>query len=231
MIPHRVPFFLPMLYPALIWRMNPAERNLYLTFDDGPVSGPTEFALETLGRPSIPATFFCIGDNIARYPDIFRKVIAGGHTVGNHTVNHSNGWRATTDEYLGAVKAFDPIALKGGLRETTALFRPPYGRVTRAQIRALAGYRIVMWDVLSQDYNRNLSPEHCLRRTIKACRPGSIVVFHDSYKAEKNMVYVLPRLVDHFAAKGFHFKSLPNAALESKPGTAHMNESPKQRGS
>lgn len=205
MIPHRVPFFLPLLYPALTWRMNPQEKVLYLTFDDGPVPGPTEYALATLAQASVPATFFCIGDNIKKFPGIFRSVIAGGHAVGNHTANHANGWKHSTEDYLASVKRFNAIAVEHGLSRTPTLFRPPYGRLTRSQIRSLSGYNIIMWDVLSQDYNQRLSPENCLRRSLRACRPGSIVVFHDSYKASRNMEYVLPRLIDHFGGLGFGF--------------------------
>ena len=208
MIPHRTPSILPWLYPSLIWRMPPDEKNLFLTFDDGPVPGPTEFALEELGKYPARATFFCIGDNIRRHPRIFSAIGKSGHAVGNHTVNHVNGWKIASEAYVANTKLFDPIAADAGLPHATKLFRPPYGRITGKQIKLLAAYKIVMWDVLSQDYNHNLSPEKCLRRTIHACRPGSIIVFHDSYKAQRNMEYALPRLLDHFGAKGFQFRSL-----------------------
>jgi peptidoglycan/xylan/chitin deacetylase (PgdA/CDA1 family) len=188
--------------------MNPSEPVLFLTFDDGPVSGPTEFVLEELSRRVIRSTFFCIGDNIRKHPDIFRRIIADGHTVGNHTFNHLNGWKSTSKAYIENVKACDIAAEGAGLPQSTLLFRPPYGRMRRRQIRALGQYKIVMWDVLSVDYNQHLSPEKCLRRTLRACRPGSIVVFHDSYKAEKNMRYALPRLIDHFGDRGYSFRGL-----------------------
>jgi peptidoglycan-N-acetylglucosamine deacetylase len=206
MIPHKTPFFLPLLYPSLTWRMETREKELFLTFDDGPVCGPTEFVLEELSRTSVPATFFCIGDNIRKYPEIFRRIVADGHTVGNHTVNHVNGWKTTPVKYLANIKDFDGIAAQTGLHQPTQLFRPPYGRISRQQVRMLADYRIIMWDVLSRDYNHSLSPEQCLRRTLEACRPGSIIVFHDSYKSQKNMEYALPRLIDHLGGKGFGFK-------------------------
>lgn len=208
MIPHRTPFFLPLLYPSLTWRIRSDEKDIYLTFDDGPVPGPTEFVLKQLGRFSIPATFFCIGDNIQKHPQIFQRIVEDGHSIGNHTVNHANGWRWKTEDYLRNVREFDAITEKAGLTQHVKLFRPPYGCVTNNQIKRLRDYRIVMWDVLTQDYDRRLSPEVCLGRTIKACRPGSIVVFHDSYKAERNMEYVLPRLVEHLVTEGFRFKGL-----------------------
>ena len=125
MIPHKIPFFLPMLYPSLTWRMEPAGKKLYLTFDDGPVSGPTEFVLDQLSRASIRATFFSIGDNIRKHPQIFSRIVAAGHSVGNHTVNHVNGWQTPTERYFSNVKAFDPIAGAAGSFQPTRLFRPP----------------------------------------------------------------------------------------------------------
>ncbi|HEX8041285.1 MAG TPA: polysaccharide deacetylase family protein [Chryseosolibacter sp.] len=208
MIPHRTPFFLPLFYPTLTWRKDSARKSLYLTFDDGPVSGPTEFVLDTLSRASASGSFFCLGDNIRKYPAIFRRILEEGHTVGNHTFSHLNGWRTPLGKYVSDVQAFEVVARESGLEKKTALFRPPYGRITGRQIRGLTDYDIIMWDVLSQDYNPRLLPEQCLRRTIKACRPGSIVVFHDSYKSEKNMEYTLPRVLDHFGGLGYSFEGL-----------------------
>lgn len=208
MIPHRTPFLLPWLYPSLTWRMT-AEKRVYLTFDDGPVPGPTEFVLDELAARSIHATFFCIGDNIRKYPDIFQRIIADGHTVGNHTVNHLNGWKTDAEKYLQNVKAFDSIATEAGQEQPTRLFRPPYGCITPKQITRLTGYRIIMWDVLSQDYDSKLSPQQCLRRTRKACRPGSVIVFHDSYKSQRNMEYAMPRLIDLLGEEGYDFGVIP----------------------
>ena len=208
MIPHRVPFFLPLLYPQLTWKMNPAEQELYLTFDDGPVPGPTELVLDILAQNGIQSTFFCTGDNIRKHPDIFLRIVAEGHVIGNHTVNHLNGWKTATGKYIENVKAFDVIASEAGCQHPVTLFRPPYGRITRKQIDLLRDYSIVMWDVLSQDYDHRLSPEKCLRRTLAACRPGSIVVFHDSYKSQKNMGFVLPKLIDHLGGMGHTFKPI-----------------------
>jgi peptidoglycan-N-acetylglucosamine deacetylase len=206
MIPHRTPFVLPWLYPGLTWRIPSEDKTIYLTFDDGPVHGPTDFVLETLQPANAKATFFCIGDNVHKHPEVFRKIIANGHRVGNHTFNHLNGWKTQSSAYVDNIqKCADEFA---GYGQSTRLFRPPYGRITREQIKLLRQFEIVMWDVLSVDYAKSLSANACLRNTIRATRPGSIVVFHDSYKAEKNMTYALPRYVDHFAAQGYTFKSL-----------------------
>jgi peptidoglycan/xylan/chitin deacetylase (PgdA/CDA1 family) len=207
---HKTPFFLPYLYSSLTWRIDTPEKELYLTFDDGPIPGPTEFVLETVSRLQASVTFFCIGDNVGKHPAVFRKIIEHGHAVGNHTFNHLNGWRTRCEDYVrNTQKCEEQIkTLQNGDQSRTPLFRPPYGRITRQQIRALSDYKIIMWDVLSIDYNKNLSPEACLRNTLRACRPGSIVVFHDSLKAEKNLTYALPRLIEHFAGEGFVFKAL-----------------------
>lgn len=206
MIPHRTPFVLPWLYPSLTWRMPSVGKSIYLTFDDGPVHGPTDFALEALKEYSAKATFFCIGDNVHKHPDVFKKIISEGHAVGNHTFNHLNGWKTASSLYLDNVKKCDDVLASHA--SSAKLFRPPYGRITRNQIKLLEGYTIVMWDVLSVDYAKSLSAERCLQNTIGATRDGSIVVFHDSYKAEKNMTHALPRYLEHFTSKGYSFKTL-----------------------
>ena len=206
---HRTPFFLPWLYSSLVWRQSFRDKELYLTFDDGPVPGPTEFVLNTLDQFDIKATFFCIGENVSKHPKIFKRILAAGHAVGNHTYNHLNGWKSKTNQYLDNIELCKNEILKFGSQPVGNLFRPPYGRITRKQIIALKDYKIVMWDVLSVDYNRNVKPDSCLSNTIKAVRPGSIIVFHDSYKAEKNMCFALPRLIEHFIRNGYVFKVIP----------------------
>jgi peptidoglycan-N-acetylglucosamine deacetylase len=206
MIPHRVPFFIPLLYPSLVWRMPPENKSLYLTFDDGPIPGPTEFVLDVLAKNKIKATFFSIGDNIRKHPAVFDRVVEEGHAVGNHTFNHLSGWSTDNSKYLENIQKFEnTVADK---RKSSLLFRPPYGRIKRSQINALQDFKIIMWDVLSFDFNKNLSPEKCLKNTVAATRAGSIIVFHDSLKAERNMCYAFPRFVDHFLQAGYQFKTL-----------------------
>lgn len=186
----------------------PAEgKKLYLTFDDGPVPGPTEFVLDQLGRTGIKATFFCIGDNVKKHPGVFKRILAEGHAVGNHTFNHLSGWKTGKSEYLANVSMCDNVIRESGYLQPT-MFRPPYGRITRRQIASLASRRIIMWDVLTNDYATSLAPEDCLRGSLAATRPGSIVVFHDSLKAEKNLKYVLPKYLDHFLGQGYTFHLL-----------------------
>jgi len=205
----RTPFLLPLLYPNLTWRVPTDDKVLYLTFDDGPVPGPTEFVLKQLRDHDARATFFCIGDNVRKHPTVFDQVLGQGHAIGNHTFNHLKGWRTSRQRYLENV-AQCQRQMELGQALPARFFRPPYGRITRTQIKALTDqYQIVMWDVLTHDYARSVSPEQCLRGSIDAARPGSIVVFHDSLKAERNLTYVLPKFLAHFSAQGFVFRTLP----------------------
>jgi peptidoglycan-N-acetylglucosamine deacetylase len=207
---YRTPFFLPWLYPSLTWRLPTEEKIIYLTFDDGPVPGATHFVLENLAKFNAKGTFFCIGDNIRKHPDVFAKIVSDGHAIGNHTFNHLKGWSTPLDRYVENVKLFDDHLTSSIPPRTSSLqlFRPPYGRITRAQIEALQSYRIIMWDVLSYDYQKLGNVENHLRGTISATRPGSIVVFHDSYKAEPNTQFILPRYLKHFADKGYTFLAI-----------------------
>lgn len=184
---------------------------MYLTFDDGPVPGPTEFVLDELARSKSTGTFFCIGDNVRKHPDEFKRILDEGHAVGNHTYNHLSGWKTGLPTYLENVSQCDEVMSRhsGNRLQAIPLFRPPYGRIMRSQVAALTGRRIIMWDVLTNDYAKHLSPEACLRGSIAAAREGSIVVFHDSLKAEKNLTFVLPRFLDHFGSQGYSFKALP----------------------
>ena len=171
----RTPFFLPWLYPTLTWKIPTSSKEIFLTFDDGPVPGPTEFVLETLKKSNCKATFFSIGDNVEKHPAIYQQILAEGHAIGNHTYHHLKGWSFSDDEYLSSIMQCDDV-----LGCKSQLFRPPYGRIKKSQIRKLHDYKIVMWDVLTSDYNKSISPERCLKGSIAATRPGSIVVFHDS---------------------------------------------------
>ncbi len=200
----RTPFFLPWFYPTLIWKIPTTAKEIFLTFDDGPVPGPTEFVLDTLNKNNCRATFFSIGDNVKKHPVVYQRIINEGHIIGNHTFNHMKGWSYSDDEYFADIRKCDEA-----LGFKAQLFRPPYGRIKRSQIKRLAQYEIIMWDVLTSDYSRSMSPERCLAGSIAATRSGSIVVFHDSLKAERNMTYVLPRYIDHFLKQGFLFKSIP----------------------
>lgn len=173
------------------------SKKIYLTFDDGPVPGPTEFVLEELASRNFKATFFCIGDNVKKHQNIFERVKSAGHRVANHTFHHSNGWKTDITTYEQDVEDCRNV-----MKADNLLFRPPYGRIKRNQIKVLSTYRIVMWDVLSYDF-ANLSAERCLKGSLGAVRDGSIIVFHDSVKAEKNLRFILPRFLDQIEERGY----------------------------
>lgn len=204
---HKTNFLMRALYPDFIWHKSPLEKKIYLTFDDGPIPEITEFVLETLAIYDAKATFFCIGDNIRKHQAIFKKLHDEGHSVGNHTFNHLKGWNTDDVTYLENVVLCSEEIKKE--KHQTTLFRPPYGRIKRSQAKSLLpDYEIVMWDVLSGDFSQKLSPEIVLQKTIRYTNAGSIVLFHDSIKAYKNMSYSLPRFLSHFSEKGFQFAKL-----------------------
>ena len=219
---YRTPSVLPLLYPSLQWRgagneidhgfnkigYHVIEKDVYLTFDDGPVKGHTEFVLRTLKEFSAKATFFCIGDNIRKHPDTFKKIVDAGHSIGNHTFNHLNGWKTSDKEYIENVRLCREEIRQHGV-EPTKLFRPPYGRITRSQINLLKSeYQIIMWDVLTFDYDEKLRPHKIYRGATRAVRSGSIVVFHDSAKAAHNVLQVLPEFMEYCLGHTYNFKSL-----------------------
>lgn len=202
---HKTPFIIPLVFNKYLWHNSREKKKIYLTFDDGPVPGVTEFVLTQLEKFEAKATFFCVGDNIRKHPEVFQQILVKGHKVGNHTYNHLNGRKNPEDKYLQNVEECE----KWIGNHSQKLFRPPYGRMTRFESQELLKkYTIVMWDVLTADFSKKLSAEKCLSNSIKATRNGSIVLFHDSYKAEKNMTYALPRFLEHFSAQGFTFESL-----------------------
>lgn len=193
---------LKIIFPRFLWHMPATEKCIYLTFDDGPIPGVTPWVLEQLQKFNAKATFFCVGDNVRRYPETFEQVTGAGHSIGNHTYNHLNGWKTPTPDYLDNIR-------QSGELYPTRLFRPPYGRIKKKQAdQVLLCHRIIMWSVLTRDYARKISPEKCLKNAIKNTRNGSIVVFHDSLKARKNLEYVLPRYLEHFSRQGYLFEKL-----------------------
>ncbi len=216
----KTPQFVQFFMPGFHWRVPSAEKVLYLTFDDGPIPEVTPWVLDTLKLFQAKATFFCVGDNVRKHPEVFEQVLNAGHSVGNHTFNHLNGWKTADSKYLdnvaacqasliaaGAIKEMDsagaPIALG------RPLFRPPYGLLKLAQKKKLSiDYDIVMWDVLSGDFSKKLSPQNCLDNVLLHAQPGSIVLMHDSLKAAANVRYMLPKVLDFFSQQGFRFEGL-----------------------
>ena len=194
--------FIKWIFPNYVWDIPNDGQKVFLTFDDGPTPEITEWVLEQLKKYNAKATFFCIGNNIEKYPEIFQKTIAEGHAIGNHTFDHLNGWKTTTEDYIENVKLYETQNPK---LVTRNLFRPPYGKIKHSQSKILRklGYKIIMWDVLSRDYDQRISSTQCLENVLSNIETGSIIVFHDSVKAEHNLKYVLPKTLEFLKEKGF----------------------------
>ena len=205
----KTPAFIQRFFRQFAWRVSTSKKVIYLTFDDGPVPDFTPWVLDILKHHGAKATFFCVGENVKKYPRIYRQILSDGHSVGNHTFNHLKGWNTSIKKYVkNTLKAEAYMERHGKLKKK--LFRPPHGRIRPVQAKRLRslGYKIVMWDVLSGDFDQSLSKKECLELTIKHIEEGSIVVFHDSDKSFKNLDYVLPRVLVHFKEQGFEFKPL-----------------------
>ncbi|MEL1239580.1 polysaccharide deacetylase family protein [Flavobacterium flavipallidum] len=201
------------LFPKLIWDIPNKEKKVYLTFDDGPTPEITEWVLTELEKYNAKATFFCIGKNITEHPEIFNKIIKNGHAIGNHTNNHLNGWKTTTKEFLENIEACETAIsnLKSQFSILQSkIFRPPYGKIKPDQAKKLRhlGYKIIMWDVLSADFDTNITKEECLANVINNTQSGSIIVFHDSEKAFKNLEYTLPQVLQHLAQNNYSFEAI-----------------------
>ena len=197
-------FLRKVVYPQYLWGMPVTDKSVYLSFDDGPHPEITPFVLEELRKAGAEASFFCIGKNVAAHQRVYAQVLQEGHAAGNHSYHHLNGWKTPQDVYV------KDIALAQQQMDTK-LYRPPYGKITRGAARRVQqelGLRVVMWSVLSGDFDRALSPEACLRNVISNVKPGSIVVFHDSEKAFERLRYALPRVVDYFGGMGYVFKKI-----------------------
>jgi peptidoglycan/xylan/chitin deacetylase (PgdA/CDA1 family) len=206
----KTPWWLKRLYPSCVWDIPVKEKILYLTFDDGPHPVVTPFVLDQLQQYHAKGTFFCIGKNVAAHPEIYRRILDEGHRTGNHTNNHLNGWKVTDELYLQNI-------LGAGKYIDSNLFRPPYGRITRFQVKLLTGIRnspvnnnfsIIMWDVLSGDFDVALSAEACSLNVIKQAQPGSVIVFHDSEKAFPRLQEALPKALQYFSEQGYRFEAI-----------------------
>ncbi|MBO7429373.1 MAG: polysaccharide deacetylase family protein [Paludibacteraceae bacterium] len=202
MLIEQLPTVYRKIFPGTVWRLPREEKTVYLTFDDGPIPEVTEFVLDTLRERNIKATFFCVGDNVRKHPDLFRKVMEEGHLVGNHTFNHLQGLYTASRNYIRNVEKADELI-------KSPLFRPPHGILRYIQFMTLRRkFKIVFWDVVTRDYNRKLSGEDVLGIVRKYTRNGSIIVFHDSLKAERNIRYALPKAIDYLTSEGYKFEVL-----------------------
>lgn len=208
----KTPIFFKFLFRNWIWRLSSKEKVLYLTFDDGPTPEITEWTLNELKKYKAKATFFCIGKNIGEHPEIFQKIIKENHAVGNHTNNHLNGWKTNTSAYLQNIEESEKYFEENRKSEIVnlKLFRPPYGKFTLSQSKKIRkmGYKIIMWDVLSADFDSKISNEKCLENVIRNIQKGSVIVFHDSIKASEKLKFVLPKVLEYYSYQGFHFRSI-----------------------
>ncbi|MBK9271381.1 MAG: polysaccharide deacetylase family protein [Saprospiraceae bacterium] len=205
------PKFLQDIFPDLIWRMNTGSKELFLTFDDGPIPVVTPWILDVLAEHGAKASFFCVGQNVEKNPEIFDRLIGEGHSVGSHTHHHLSGWSTNNLDYILDVRTAARLC-------RSKLFRPPYGRLRPSQVRFLKHhYKIIMWDVLSGDFDPAITAEDCFQNILKNSQPGSIVVLHDSLKTFEKMKFVLPAVLNHFADLGYRF-----SAIDSGFPTAHL---------
>lgn len=200
----RIPSGLRHWLPKGRWEMPVGTQPaLYLTFDDGPHPEITPFVLAQLAKYEAKGTFFCVGDNVRKYPEVYQQILAEGHSVGNHTFHHLNGWKTKAQDYI------DDVSL-AKQQIDGPLFRPPYGRIRHAQAKRLAaaGFEVIYWSLLSGDFDINLSPQSCLKNVSEKMRPGDIIVFHDSEKAWARLSFVLPLILEQATKQGWQLKSL-----------------------
>ena len=213
----KTPKFVQRIFPERVWAFPNNNNDVYLTFDDGPIPEVTPWVLSLLKKYHAKATFFCIGDNISKHPTVFRQLISEGHSIGNHTFNHLNGWKTSTEKYIDNCVAFEEILKQVQddhtnstlhsefkIQNSELLFRPPFGKITSKQATILQtkGYKIIMWNVLSADFDASISKKECLENVINNIQPGSVIVFHDSLKAEEKLRFVLPKVLEHIKKLG-----------------------------
>lgn len=198
----KIPKWFQFLFPSIQWRFKKKEKVIYLTFDDGPTKELTNWIVDELNKFDAKATFFCIGKNIERFPENLQYVSENGHQIGNHSYSHLSGWNTPTKKYINDIDRCQNLT-------GTKLFRPPYGRISPSQISKLKKkYKIIMWDINSWDFDQKISPINTFNKLASKIDKGSIVLFHDNLKSEKNLRILLPKILSHFSQKGYAFKAI-----------------------
>ncbi len=201
------PYFLKLILPQLTWRVKTSKKEIYITFDDGPHPDITTKVMDILDEYGAKASFFCVGHNVEKHPETYAEILRRGHKTGNHTFNHLNGWKVKSKEYFKNIEKCSEYV-------DSHLFRPPYGRISLKHIPYIKmNFRIIMWSVLSLDFDLKTTPEQCLENSIKYSKEGSIIVYHDSEKASEKMLYALPRFLEHFKSKGYTFPVLSSESI------------------
>lgn len=204
----KTPKFIPMLFPFYAWRIKPMEGGVYITFDDGPTPGITDWVLDQLKKYKAKATFFCVGNQIKQNPELFKRIYYEGHSIGNHTLSHVHGWYTTREQYLSEIEETSNIIVDL-LGFKPKLFRPPYGKFSPATREAiLSDYQVIMWDVLTGDFDPKMTAEACVLNTISSFEPGSIIVFHDSLKCSDKLKSILPSVLSFFYNNNFSMHSI-----------------------
>jgi peptidoglycan-N-acetylglucosamine deacetylase len=200
---YSTPSIIRKLYPGLVWRVETGKKEIFLTFDDGPSPQLTHWILSNLAKYNAKASFFCVGENLVRYPKIVQDMKIAGHLVANHTYNHLNGWKTDDDTYINNIEKCEALT-------NNKIFRPPYGKIKKSQRLKLLSmnYRIIMWDLLTYDFDPELNKEKSMEKIRGITRPGSIIVFHDNIKSEENLRFLLPKTLEYFANLGYSFSSL-----------------------
>ncbi len=197
----KTPWWLKKIFPKRVWHVDTNEKNIYLTFDDGPHPEATPFVLDELKKYDARATFFCVGKNVQTYHAVYERILDEGHSVGNHTQHHLNGYKTPNDKYLSDIR-------EAARYIHSELFRPPFGRMRSSQAKMLKDHNIVMWDVLSGDFDHSIPKEKCVKGVLSKAKNGSIIVFHDSEKAWERMSYCLPLVLEHFSSSGYAFLAI-----------------------
>ncbi|WP_025741026.1 polysaccharide deacetylase family protein [Aquimarina pacifica] len=212
-IPTKTPAILKWLFSGFLWdiKNGSSHNKIFLTFDDGPIPGVTEFVLDLLEEYNAKATFFCIGDNIRKHPTIFDRILDEGHAIGNHTMNHLKAWKTNNKDYIqNVIECQNAIDKRIKDKNAPLLFRPPYGQISFGKTRILKrmGYTIVLWDVLSKDWKQEIKPQKCLQNVLSKAQSGSVIVFHDSIKSSEKLQFALPEVLKYYTEKGFSFEKI-----------------------
>ncbi len=211
----KTPKLLKLFYPEALWHGDRKEKKIYLTFDDGPIPGVTDYVLEVLSELDVKATFFCVGENIKKNPDVFKRIIQGKHGIGNHTYNHLNGWSVKEQDYLRNIQLCDDMIGKYTGDDPIKLFRPPYGKIRRNILRKIRHtYEVIMWDVLSYDFSPDITAERSLYKSLRYTRNGSIIIFHDSNKTFEQLKLMISQYILYFKNKNYEFCNIKDIYLK-----------------
>lgn len=211
----KTPTLFKYFYPQAIWNGSRSKKKIFLTFDDGPIPEVTDYVLDVLSNFNIKATFFCVGENVIKYPSTFKRLIQEGHTIGNHTYNHLDGWQISLDKYLENIYLCRDAMVENGLSPGTFFFRPPYGKLKIGLNKNLeSNFKIIMWDVLAYDFSPNINSDRCLKESIKNTQNGSIVLFHDSLKTIEKLKFIIPEYIAYFLDKNYEFCKIDDLSLQ-----------------